>query len=119
MQDVQPGDRVLTFDHAMQMVVDVRREIIWPDMPTLMAAPRRVVIPEGAFNNYRDLLLMPDQGLLVESDMALGAQYDPFAAVPARALDGFQQIQSVVLAAPMRIATLVLNRTCQLMTKAG
>ena len=104
------GDRVLSFDHGMQAVTELQRE-----------RPRRhsgqagkplcaVEVPAGALGNDDPLWLMPDQGLLLESDKALEILGDPFAVVPARALAGVNGIRLASPGAGLSITTLVFSR---------
>lgn len=86
------GDLVLTFDHGMQPIVDVRRERRVAPGQGSGAAHCPVLIPAGALNNRTDMWLMPEQGLMVESDAAIDALGDPFAVVPAQALIGYRGI---------------------------
>jgi hypothetical protein len=100
------GDKVLTFDHGMQTIVDIQREtMVAPDhmLPSLQSP---ILVPEGAMNNRKDLWLMPDQGMLVESDAATDALGDPFAVVPARALKGLRGIRSAPSSVRLEITTL-------------
>ena len=100
------GDKVLTFDHGMQTIVDIQRETLFAPEHALSPAQCPVLVPEGALNNRRDLWLMPDQGMLVESDAAIDVMGDPFAVVPARALKGFRGIRSVHSTDRLEITTL-------------
>ena len=86
------GDLVLTFDHGMQPIVDVRRELLFAPDQGPRDAHRPVLIPAGALNNRSDMWLMPEQGLMVESDAAIDVLGDPFAVVPAQALIGYRGI---------------------------
>jgi len=89
------GDKVLTFDHGMQTIVDIQRETLFAPEHALSPAQCPVLVPEGAMNNRTEMWLMPDQGMLVESDAAIDPLGDPFAVVPARALKGLRGIGSV------------------------
>jgi hypothetical protein len=100
------GDKVLTFDHGMQTIMDIQREtMVAPDQMTLpLLSP--ILVPEGAMNNRKDLWLMPDLGMLVESDAATDALGDPFAVVPARSLKGLRGIRSAPSSVRLEITTL-------------
>ncbi len=89
------GDKVLTFDHGMQTIVDIQRETLSAPEQALSPGQCPVLVPRGALNNRRDMWLMPDQGMLVESDAAIDTLGDPFAVVPARALKGLRGIRPV------------------------
>ncbi len=87
------GDLVLTFDHGMQPIVDIQRELLFMPADGVPEAHCPVLIPEGALHNRTDMWLMPEQGLMVESDAAIDALGDPFAVVPAQALIGFKGVR--------------------------
>jgi hypothetical protein len=86
------GDMVLTFDTGMQEIVEIRRMTFWTDAPDTPSADWPVIVPVGALDNRQELTLLADQGVLVESDAASDMYGDPFAVVPALALDGFRGI---------------------------
>jgi len=92
VEAVAVGDKVLTFDEGMQTVVRVTRTPIWHDD---VACPRHIwplEVPVGALGNRELILLMPSQSILIESDMAETMFGDPFALIPALALDGVRGI---------------------------
>lgn len=103
------GDMVLTFDHGMQPIVDVRREFVSPGAE-LPRGQRPVLIPQGALNNRTDIWMMPEQGLMVESDAAIDALGDPFAVVPAQALIGFKGVRRADAADRLEVTTLAFAR---------
>ncbi len=87
------GDQVLTFDHGMQPIVELARETIALSEEPLDAMLCPLLVPRDALNNRVPMYLMPDQGVLIESDFVEDMQGDPFAIVPACALDGYRGIQ--------------------------
>ncbi|QUJ75472.1 Hint domain-containing protein [Sulfitobacter albidus] len=86
------GDKVLTFDHGMQPIAQIRRAHLWLDAPDTAEGLWPVVVPAGALGNREELTLLPDQGVMVESDAVTDAQGDPFAVLTARALVGVRGI---------------------------
>lgn len=100
------GDKVLTFDHGMQTITEIQRETLFAPEHALPSAQCPVLVPEGALNNRTDMWLMPDQGMLVESDAAIDALGDPFAVVPARALKGLRGIRTVAPTDRLDVTTL-------------
>jgi len=100
------GDKVLTFDHGMQTIVDIQRETLFAPENTLPPAQCPILVPRGAMNNRKEMRLMPDQGMLVESDAAIDALGDPFAVVPARVLKGLKKIRSAPPVDRLDITTL-------------
>ncbi|WP_299622536.1 Hint domain-containing protein [uncultured Tateyamaria sp.] len=93
VEALAPGDMVLTFDNGLRPLIEVRREVFWVADMMIPAAYASVYVPAGALGNSADLELLPDQGVLIESDAACDAQGDPFAVIPAKALDGFRGIR--------------------------
>ncbi|MEX0286395.1 MAG: Hint domain-containing protein [Paracoccaceae bacterium] len=101
------GDKVLTFDNSMQTITDIRRETLFIGErghahPTTLP----VHVPKGALYNRCDLWLMPEQGLLIESDAASDALGDPFAIVSAQSLTGFRGICREAPSDQLEITTL-------------
>ena len=87
------GDKVLTFDHGMQEITEIRRAHMWLDAPDTAENMWPVVIPEGALGNREELVLLPDQGVMVESDAAYDLHDDPFAVLTAHSLVGMRGIR--------------------------
>jgi hypothetical protein len=82
------GDEVLTFDNGMQRVTEVQRSTFWVGATHVPKHMWNVHIPAGALGNFDAITVLPHQGLLIESDAAVDQYGDPFAVVPAAALDG-------------------------------
>ena len=100
------GDKVLTFDRGMQTIVEIQTETLFAPEHALSPHQCPVLVPEGALNNRCDMWLMPEQGILVESDAAIDAMGDPFAVIPASALKGFKGISAVPPMDRLEIVTL-------------
>ncbi len=101
------GDRVLTFDNGMCPIIDIQRETLWTTGMALPEAFKPVLVPQGALSNRTELWLMPEQGLLIESDAASDALGDPFAVVPAASLTGYHGIRRQM--PPRRLEMTVLS----------
>ena len=86
------GDGVLTFDHGMVPVQEVRRQQCFIDATHVPAAAWPIHIPAGALGNAQDARVLPDQAVMVESDTADDAFGDPFAIVPAKSLIGWNGV---------------------------
>ncbi len=86
------GDLVLTFDNGMQEITDIRRLNLCFDGPETDVAHWPVVVPAGALGNKEHLTLLPDQGVMLESEAAVDIYGDPFAVVAAWALVGVRGI---------------------------
>lgn len=86
VEALAPGDLVLTFDHGMQPLRQVRRRVVAPR--SSVAADWPLEVPAGELGNADPLLLLPDQPLVIESDMAETLFGDPFVLITAADLDG-------------------------------
>lgn len=92
VEELRVGDKVLSFDNGMQPIADIQRDVCHISDSMLYTVECPVLVPQGALRNRRPLWLMPEQGLLVESDMVMDDTGDPFAVVPAKALAGHRGI---------------------------
>ncbi|MFK7745739.1 MAG: Hint domain-containing protein [Roseobacter sp.] len=101
------GDRVLTFDNGLQPIVEIKRRMLWTDDATRKDQPWPVVIPEDVLGNEREIVFLPDQGVMLESENALDAMGDPYAIMPAQVLEGICGIESAPAPHAMELLTLV------------
>lgn len=106
IEAIAPGDMVLTFDGGMQAVVSVQREVIWSDGVAGDPANWPLHVPTGALGNREEMSLLPHQAVLIESDAAENAFGDPFAMIPAAALEGFRAITRMAPAERVEVVTL-------------
>lgn len=106
VETLSVGDKVLTFDHAMQPIVDIQRETLIQPEGSVIGSRRPVLVPRDALFNRRELWLMPDQGILVECEAAQDAMGDPFAVVPARILNGLRGITLGVPGEEIEVTTI-------------
>ncbi|NEX47587.1 Hint domain-containing protein [Pseudotabrizicola algicola] len=87
--ELHSGAEVMTFDGGNQTVT---RALTLPlEEPPPEFWPLRV--PAWAMDNREDVLLLPEQKVLIEADCAEDLFGDPFALVPARALEGWRGIE--------------------------
>lgn len=109
IEDLQPGDPVMTVDNGPQRLVDVRRRALWsgPDPCPDELCP--LAVPPAALGNRTPLLLLPESLVLVESDLAEESYGAPFVLVPAAALDGWRGIEPI--APHRRVETVSLHCT--------
>lgn len=106
VEAIAAGDEVLTFDHGMQPVVRVERRVLWAGMVT-PRADWPLLVPAGVLGNRQDMVLLPGQSVLIESDLAEESFGDPFVLVPATALDGHRDITR--MRPPVRVEVVTLH----------
>lgn len=97
------GDKVLTFDHGMQPITELYRETSVTGDGAVSSLRAPIYIPADALNNRAPMWMMPDQGVLVESDVIERQFGEPFAVVPACTLDGYRGISRVPPATRMEL----------------
>lgn len=110
VERLQPGDLLLTFDYGLQPVAEVRRSVLWSAGEATPRHARPVQVPPGAIGNRGDLLLLPEQLVMVEDDIAETLFDDPFALVPAALLEGYRCIRRVLPERRIEVASLVFER---------
>ena len=100
------GDMVLTFDHGFRAVTGVRRVLLWNGQGKCPAALRPVRIDANVLDNTQDVEVLPEQGIMVESDAAVDYRGDPFAVLMPRSMEAYgfadnvepsQPIEAIVL----------------------
>lgn len=87
VEEIKAGDLVMTFDNGMQPVQGASHAPAAPP-GALPAMARPVHVPADALGNTEPMLLLPDQDVMVESDLAESIGGDPFALIKASALVG-------------------------------
>lgn len=102
VEAISVGDEVLTFDNGLQPVTAVRRN----RLTRCLRKHLPLCVPANALGNRTPLWLMPDQAVVIENDAAEALLGDPFAAIPAAALDGLLGIARAVPGAAMEVVTL-------------
>lgn len=100
------GDVVMTFDHGAREIMAVTRgtTFVSADVRPELACP--VSVPAEAIGNEEPLILMPEQTVMIESDIAEAATGDPFALIPARLLVGYRGIERTLALRPVEVVTL-------------
>lgn len=92
VEAIAPGDQVLTFDGGMQVVSSITRSVLWSSAKNCPEHLWPLEVPAGALGNQREMMLLPEQNVMTESDAAEDIFGDPFMLIPAAALDGFRAI---------------------------
>ena len=86
MEAVSAGDELMTFDGGMQPVLAVLRDQLWAGVGECPEALWPLLVSAGTIDNENEMLVMPHQGILIETDEITDQWGDPFAVVPAAAL---------------------------------
>lgn len=87
VETLRKGESVLTFDGGAQQVIAVIRDQLWGGIGQCPEALWPLYVPEGTIGNREEMLVMPHQGVLIESDEIVDQWGDPFAVVPGAALE--------------------------------
>lgn len=106
VEDVKVGEKVLTFDEGLQTVQAIETTWVFTETRHLPEAQMPLRVPAGALGNRSELLLMPEQAVMVESDLGEKLFGDPFTLVPALALEGYKGIERVMPRGPVRVVAL-------------
>ena len=88
VEDLVAGDQVLTFENGPQILRAVQRGRLWRGAAPCPLPLWPLFVPEGAIGNSKPLTLLPEQSVLVESELAETLYGDPFVLMPARLLRG-------------------------------
>ncbi len=110
IEAIDVGDEVLTFDGGMQPVLDITREVLWRGTAACPKHLWPLRVPIGALGNQDPMFLLPDQNVLIESDTAEEVLGDPFALIPAQALEGVSGIRRVRPHQVLEVITLHFER---------
>lgn len=107
VEDLKPGEEVMTVDNGPQPLLDVRRRALWSGPEPCPADLSPLAVPPAALGNRTPLLLLPESLVLVESEVAEASYGTPFVLVPAAALDGWRSIAPI--APHRRVETVSLH----------
>ncbi|MCC6001028.1 MAG: Hint domain-containing protein [Pararhodobacter sp.] len=106
VQDLRAGDRVVTFDNGMAPVQEVAISRLATHAGRLPRAFWPLRVPTKALGNRQEMLLQPEQAVLLESDAAEALYGDPFVLIHAAALEGYHGIKRVAPPAELQIVSL-------------
>lgn len=108
VEDIVPGDRVLTFDFGPQEVLENRTLVL--DMKSIPEHKAYVMhVPKGAIGNAFETRLMPMQEVLIESDKAEAKYGDPFVLMPSLLLDGYNGISKTPISGQLSLSLLLFK----------
>ncbi|WP_163846724.1 Hint domain-containing protein [Pseudooceanicola aestuarii] len=106
IENIREGDAVLTFDNGLRKVRAIKRTRLWEGDGLCPRQFQPFCVPAGALGNREEMLVLPRQGVLVESDAAENALGDPFVLVQVSALAGTCDIARRAPDAPIEVLTL-------------
>ncbi len=83
------GDLVLTFDGGLQPVSAITQHLDTGAQTLDHPQDWPLLVPSGVLGNRVQMLILPRQAVLIESEVAERVMGDPFVLVPALALAGY------------------------------
>ncbi|TNJ43967.1 Hint domain-containing protein [Phaeobacter sp. B1627] len=86
------GDEVLTFDHGMQAVKTIQRQVLVLGDTACAQDMAPIYIPRDAIGNRNPMWVKSEQGIMIEHDLVEDKLGDPYAIVPACTLEGYRGI---------------------------
>jgi len=110
VEDLQAGDRVVTFDNGLRPLKAVRIGTLWTAGSKAPRAVWPLEVPARALGNRTAIRLLPEQAVLIESDQAEELFGDPFTMVAAGTLDGFKGIARVAPERELTVVSLEFDR---------
>lgn len=111
-EDLRASDMIPTFDDGPQRLRSVERNLT-PERG------RMLLVREGVIGNARDMLLSPDQLVIVESDAAERLTGSPFAVLPAHVLEGIEGVRRARAARARGFVTLQFGETRAITVSGG
>lgn len=96
VEDLRPGDLLVTFDNGLQPLVAVERALYPNPAVGFAGAEPLLQIPAGLIGNRRSMLVPRDQVVIMESDLSEELHGDPFAPIYACALDNMPGVSDVM-----------------------
>lgn len=105
------GDMVLTFDNGFRPIVGMRRVCLWNGRDTCPDALLPVLIEANVLDNTRDVRVLPEQGIMVESNAAENYRGDPFAVLIPRSMQAYGFADRVQPGGPIEVIILEFEET--------
>jgi hypothetical protein len=93
VEALQQGDQVLTFDAGLQTLRSMSRSWSFANHGSTPMRHWPLFVPAGVLGNDAAMTLLPEQSVMVESDLGEAMFDDPFVLIPALALDGYRGIE--------------------------
>ncbi len=95
IEAIAPGDFAITFDGGMQKVQSISRTVLWSSPNNCPEYLWPLEVPANVLGNKDAIRLLPEQGIMIETDTAEECLGDPFALIPAAALAGYWGITRI------------------------
>ncbi|MDE3028067.1 MAG: Hint domain-containing protein [Paracoccaceae bacterium] len=95
VEAIAVGDLVLTFDNGLVPVTRVRRERSGAGLGRVPRHLWPLLVPAGTIGNREALTLLPEQHVMIEADLLEELYGDPFALLPALALEGWRGVEAL------------------------
>lgn len=95
IETIVSGDLVLTFDGGLQPVKSVARGVLWSGTEICPEWLWPINVPAGALGNTNPMVLLAEQPVMLESDLAEEMFGDPFVMVAPDELEGKLGIETV------------------------
>ena len=109
VEGIVAGDSVLTFDGGLQRVARVDHATLWTSQTACPRPLWPLKIPPGALGNKTEAMLLPEQVVMIEDDIAEEILGDPFVLIPAAALDGLGGARAVAPTGTIGVVTLYFD----------
>ena len=100
------GDEVMTFDRGMQRITGMSRARLWNGESECPRAMWPIRVPAGLVGNRRELVLMPEETVVIESDTAEHMYDDPFALIPALALTEMPGVERICPSSEIEVVSI-------------
>jgi len=113
------GDKILTVDDDWQPVRQLHKSILWPGKIGCPKALRPLHVPGGVFGNDTPMTLLPEQGVMFESEEALEMFGAYSVIVPASLLEGFFGTYRFIPKGELDVVSLVFDREELIVTETG
>lgn len=93
-----PGALVMTFDGGPAHIASISEHRLDSGAPR---AAWPLQVPMGVLGNAEPAILLPEQGVMIDSDLADDLFGEPFVTVPASALEGWRGVTRIPPVAQM------------------
>jgi len=118
-ENVVAGDSVLTFDAGLQKITGITHRRLWAAGNPCPKHLWPILMPEGAIGNIQEMLLLPDQIVMLESDAAHMLFGDRYAALTAKSLLGWRGLRRVIPHSAIVVTNIWFDQNQIVLANAG